>query len=84
MLPGTPGLASGSEGLLGWVLRGSGTRSLGRQVELWSLRELTSTGLGAGKLAVVTMTSGWVATGSWDQTQVLGGSSGGGGSKSLS
>lgn len=80
------GMASGSGGLLGWagVLTGSGDRSLGRKVELWSLRELISTGLEAGKLAVVTVTLDWVATGSWDQTQVLGGSCGGDGSKSLS
>lgn len=34
MLPGTPGLASGSGGLLGWaeVFRGSGARNLGRKV----------------------------------------------------
>lgn len=73
-LPGTPGLVSGSEVLLGWagVLGDSGTRSLGRKVELWSPRELASTGLGTGKVAVVTL--GWVATGS----------NGGGGNKSLS
>lgn len=65
-------------------MRGSAARSLGRKVELWSLRELISTGLEAGKLAVVTVTSDWVATGSWDQTQVVGGSCGGEGSKSLS
>lgn len=76
MLPGTPALASGSGVLLGWagVLRGSGTRSLGRKVELWSLGELASMGLGTGKVAVVTVTLGWVAEGS----------NGGGGSKSLS
>lgn len=81
-----PGMASGSGGLLGWagVLRGSGARSLGIKVELWSLKEHISTGLEAGKPAVVTVTSDWVATGSWDQTQVVGGSSGGEGSKSLS
>lgn len=86
MLPGTPGLASGSGGLLGWegVLRDSVARNLGRKVALWSLGALPSTGLGARKLAVVTMTLGWVATGSWDQTHVVGGSSWGGGNTSLS
>lgn len=86
MFPGTPGLASGSGGLLGWaeVFRGSGARNLGRKVELWSLEALTFTGLGAEKLAVVTMTLGWMATGSWDQTHMAEGSSWGGGSKSLS
>lgn len=86
MLPGAPGLASGSGGLLGWagVLRGSGAGSLGRKAELWSLRVLPSMGLWARKLAVAAMTSGWVATGSWDQTHVVGGSSRGGGSKSSS
>lgn len=83
-----PGMASGSGGLLGWagVLRDSGARSpeLRIKAELWSLKELISIGLEAGKLAVVTVTSDWVATGSWDQTQVVGGSSGGEGSKSLS
>ena len=63
-------------------MRGPGARSLGRKVELRSLRELTS--MGAGKLAVLTVASGWVATGSWDQTQVVGDSWWGGGSKSLS
>lgn len=76
MLPGTPGLASGSGVLLGWagVLRGSGARSLGRKVDLWSPRVLASTGLEAEKVAVVMVTLGWVATGS----------TGEGGSKSLS
>lgn len=55
-------------------MRGPGTRSLGRKVELWIFRELASTGLGAGKVAVVTVTLGWVAADS----------SGGEGSKSLS
>lgn len=40
--------------------------------------------LETGKLAVVAVTLDWEATGSWDQTQVVGSSSGGEGSKSLS
>lgn len=48
------------------------------------VRALPSTGLGSGKLAVVTVTLGWVTTGSWDQTHVVGGSTRARGSKSLS
>lgn len=44
------------------------------------VRALPSTGLGS----VVTVTLGWVTTGSWDQTHVVGGSTGARGSKSLS
>ena len=79
-----PGLwERGTVGRTG-VSRRTGARNLGRKADLWSLEAIPSAGLLAGKPSVVTVTSRSVSTGSWDQTHVVGGSSWGGGSKSLS
>jgi hypothetical protein len=59
-------------------VRGSGVGSFGRKAELWSLSVLTSTGLGANKLAAVTDAPGRVSPGSSGHTHVVVGSSGDG------